>query len=65
MAYSSGGLFALQKGQIQVGSPVSEAEREQVVAFEDTAMPRSFYSTPLPLNPELLCTPALPYIKYW
>lgn len=41
MAYSGRGLFALQKGQVQVGSHVSEAEKEQVVAFEKRAMPRS------------------------
>lgn len=34
-------MFALQKGQLHVGSHVSKIEKEQVVAFEKRAMPRS------------------------
>lgn len=68
MAYSGRGLFALQKGQALVGSHVLEAEKEQVVVFENRAKPKGRFASavrarvcvsPVPFSLAFLCVPSL------
>lgn len=63
MAYSGRGLFALQKGQALVGSHVLEAEKEQVVVFENRAKPKGRFASAVRacVCVCLLCYLALPF----
>lgn len=61
-------MFALQKGQALVGSHVLEAEKEQVVVFENRAKPKGRFASavracvcvsPVLFSLAFLCVPSL------